>query len=72
MSLADELRDPQLTQVAGPVLKRVVLAAADRIEALEDEVGRLRYFVQTIDEHAEAISTEVAIALHTHGEPSHD
>jgi hypothetical protein len=53
--LVAELRDRQLTQVAGPVLKRAVLAAADRIEELEtdlvahrNEVKRLHYWLSCI------------------------
>ena len=67
MTLADHLR--HLAELYADAELR---AAADHIDDLEAEIGRLRYFVQTIDEHAEAISTEVAIALHTHGGPSHD
>ena len=41
MKLPDQLRDPQITQTAGPALRLAILAAADRIEQLEATVARL-------------------------------
>ena len=64
MKLPDQLRDPQITQTAGPALRLAILAAADRIEALEAELARCHYFLRVIGGHAEDISTEAACALH--------
>lgn len=85
MKLPDQLRDPQITQTAGPALRLAILAAADRIEELEAErddalqdlhhykkhlasveaeVHRLRHFAWVVEEHAENLVNEAAIALH--------
>lgn len=65
MSLADELRDNAREWDISECPQRAEIArrAAGRIEELEAEIHRLRYFASVIDEHAENIKTEAAIAL---------
>jgi hypothetical protein len=66
MSHASNLRDNAAEWIISECPKRAewAIAAADHIEALEAEVHRLRHFAWVVEEHAENLVNEAAIALH--------